>query len=112
MPKDRHHTHGMSRARQVLRTLPCGVPRFFAAHGGEMAANFRTRGEIFVLKLKPNCECCDRDPESIEAGICTLSVHSARPAPEPCFAAFFPTAEASSCAVRPGLRQCWRNIRP
>ena len=27
-----------------------------------------------MLKLKPNCECCDRDlhPESVEARICTF----------------------------------------
>ena len=32
------------------------------------------RAEEPMLKLKPNCECCDRDlpPESAEARICTF----------------------------------------
>ena len=66
-----------------------------------------------MLKLKPNCECCDKDlaPDAADAVICSFECTFCRDAPiRACRAAAAPTAAASSCAVPCARLTGWQNF--
>ena len=73
----------------------------------------RYEGDIPMLQLRPDCECCDRDlpPDSREARICSFECTFCAPAPSVLKGAAR-IAAASWCAGRCARPRSSRNIPP